>query len=82
MKKTGKKKEKSFPFTLKNINVQHINQKYGLTIDDKIPLNSTKLEDIVLEKKKPEVISFLDESKKLVKCNISMIDFRNFTKIL
>ena len=79
MKKMVKKSK--YSFTLQNINIDHINSKYGIklsvknTIKDNFSDNTTKL--TTLNKNTPEVISFLDESKKKHNCYISIIDFES-----
>jgi hypothetical protein len=77
-----KRKSKKYIFTLKNINTEKIEQKYGITIvsnianvDDIPPENSTKLTELAEEH--VDVISFLDETKRLYQCHISMIDFKS-----
>lgn len=79
--KSGTKSSK-YVFLLKNINTDKIDLKYGITLmsnmndtDIKQPDNTTNISDLVLNKSTPEVISFLDESKREHKCNVSMIDF-------
>lgn len=76
------KVSKRYNFSLKGVNIDKIDQKYGITstavsCDDTIPENTTKITDLEVIKKIPEVISFLDESKKIRKCTVSMIDFRS-----
>ena len=77
-----KRKSKKFIFTLHNINTEKIEQKYGITIvsnianvDEKPPENSTKLTELTEDH--TDVISFLDETKRLYQCHISMIDFKS-----
>ncbi len=81
---TGKKRKSSkYVFTLKNVNTEKVDQKYGITLISNIsnfdnqPQNTTKLTELTdtFINKPAQVISFLDESKKLYQCNISMIDF-------
>jgi hypothetical protein len=75
-----KRKSNKYIFTLKGINIDKIDEKYGIKIisnfnySENVPNNATKLIDINLDKP-VEMISFLDESKKLYQCNITMIDF-------
>ena len=82
VKKLTSKKGK-YSFTLIGVNVCHINNTYGIKIsseefvDNKISSNTTKLTDLNTDKGTPEVISFLDESKKIHTCHISMIDFHS-----
>jgi len=73
-------------FSLIGVNIEKIDQKYGINIvpaniqeslsEMEIPENVTKIEEITT-RKKPEVVSFLDESKQLRKCTVSMIDINN-----
>jgi hypothetical protein len=82
-----KRKSKKYIFTLhKNINTEKVDQKYGITIvsnisvvDDNLPENSTKLTELpeLNNDASLDVISFLDETKRIYQCNISMIDFKN-----
>lgn len=71
--------KRKYLFSLKNINIQKINEKYGLYSlqNDTIPENSTTIDDLNIIKKTPEVVSFLDESKKNRLCSVSMIFFKN-----
>lgn len=71
--------EKSYPFVLKNINIETIDQKFGFTFVstlEKYPQNVTKITDLTTNKTVSDCISFVDESKKKHRCNISMIDFK------
>jgi hypothetical protein len=76
-----------YTFTLLGINLEKVDQKYGINKvssipeDDIHPENTTKINDLEIIKKTPDVISFLDESKKVVKCFVSMIDFKSFRSI-
>jgi hypothetical protein len=80
-----KRKSKKYIFTLHNINTEKIEQKYGITIvsnianvDEAPPENSTKLTELAeLNNEHVDVISFLDETKRLYQCHISMIDFKS-----
>lgn len=80
-----KRKSKKYIFTLHNINTEKIEQKYGITIvsnianvDEAPPENSTKLTELSeLNNEHVDVISFLDETKRLYQCHISMIDFKS-----
>jgi hypothetical protein len=73
--------EGKYLFTLNGIDTEKIDQKYGINahIDkiEKLPRYTTKLVDLTLDKNTPEIISFLDESKRIHKCNVSMIDFKS-----
>ena len=77
----SKSKQSKYTFTLENLNVGHIHLKYGIEIDDNNisednPNITTKLTDLHKYKKNtPEIVSFLDETKRPRACNVSMIDF-------
>jgi hypothetical protein len=71
-------------FTLKNVNLSKINTKYGIKIQENSemfeenPNDTTKLTELnKIEKGTPEIISFLDESKRTHVCHISMIDYNS-----
>lgn len=75
---------KNYVFTLKEVNTEKIDQRFNITIisnintiDDKNPFNTTRITDLSTHKTTPEIISFLDESRKPHKCSISMIDFES-----
>jgi hypothetical protein len=75
-----------YAFTLKDINTEKVDQRFGITIipcinTSKTPYNTTKISDLSVNKNIPEIISFLDEAKKSHKCVVSMIDFSNKTEI-
>jgi hypothetical protein len=80
---TRTRKSTKYVFTLKNINVEKIDQKYGITIISNIshnieqPNNTTTLTELSELNKNTslDIVSFLDESKRTYQCNISMIDF-------
>lgn len=67
-------------FSLKNVNISKINQKYNLesenssNFDDKNITKTTKIADLNQDKIN-ESISFLDESKRIHKCHIVYIDY-------
>ena len=72
---------KSTIFILKSIDTKYIEKKYGVHEISNInrgtsSLNITKLSDLAITHV-PETYSFLDDAKKLHKCNISMIDFKS-----
>lgn len=79
---TVKKPRKSnkYVFTLKSINTDKVDAKYNITLISNInhnenqPTNTTKLTELNIDHTM-DIISFLDESKRLYQCNISMIDF-------
>lgn len=78
------RKSTKYVFTLKNINTEKIDTKYGITIISNLtqntsqPVNTTTLIELseINKDKSLDIISFLDESKKNYHCNISMIDFK------
>ena len=86
MKKINTKK--SYIFTLQNIKTEKIDQKFGITIVSNInssnntPLNTTKISDLSYTKNIPEIVSFLDDSKKKHKCTISMVDFNTNKELI
>jgi hypothetical protein len=85
--RTKSRRKKKYMFTLVNINTENIDQRYGITLPSNItdaepvPVNTTMIDDLGSTRKTPEVISFLDESKRLIKCDVSMIDL-NTGKII
>lgn len=71
-----------YMFSLKNVNTEIVDKRFGISIIsninetvDKIPQKTTKISDLSINKNNSDVISFLDEAKKPHKCSISMIDF-------
>jgi hypothetical protein len=79
----GKEGKGKYIFSLFGINIEKVDQKYGLdsftsTADDEyIPENTTKIDDLELVRKNFESFTFLDETKKIRKCMISMIDYQS-----
>ena len=76
------KKDRKYPFVLKNVNPEKIMKRFGIemvsniTIDNDItPVQATRIDDLSSCQSAPEVMSFLDEAKKMHKCVLSMIDF-------
>jgi hypothetical protein len=75
-----------YVFTLKNVNTENIDNKYGIILVSNIDTvrmpsdNITKISELNTERQVPEVVSFLDESKKLHQCVVSMIDFSTNTE--
>ena len=74
--------DKKYIFTLKGINTEKVDQRFGISIvsnintsDSNLPENITKISDLTTNRNTSEIISFVDEAKKPHKCNISMIDF-------
>lgn len=76
---------KKYTFTLTGVNISRINSTYGISSsstetieeDKKVYMNTTKLSELNTIKGTPEVISFLDESKRLHVCQVSMIDMNS-----
>ena len=77
------RKSSKYIFSLKNINTEKVDQKYGITLISNItnnidqPKNTTTITKLnELDKNVSlDIVSFLDESKRLYQCNICMIDF-------
>ncbi len=82
-----KEKSKRYIFHLVGINLEKIDQKYGIGVGKNsyeevdIPDKTTKIEDLQSTYQTPDVISFLDESKTLRRCHVSMIDHRTGTEL-
>lgn len=81
---TKYKKKSKYIFTLKGMNIKCINDTYGISIpknekndNEKHSSNTTRLTELDTKKGTPEVVSFLDESKRLHTCHVSMIDFKS-----
>jgi hypothetical protein len=76
------RKSNKYTFILRNIIVENVEKKYDIKIVSNIsdsfvePENTTKISELSSDKDL-DIISFLDESKKLHKCNVSMIDFNS-----
>jgi len=76
-------------FTLKNINISKINQKYNISevesssFEDKNISKTTKISELnsTNDKLPTDSLSFLDESKRIHKCNICMIDYNTNQEI-
>ena len=86
-KKSITRKSNKYVFTLKNVDTEQVDKKFGIVFvsnileeDDIVPQNTTKLSELII-KSTPEIISFLDESKYMRKCNVSMIDFNSKEEI-
>ena len=75
--------KRKYTFTLQSVNITKINHTYGIGnvtdfVDDEKPsAYTTKLTELNPSRGTPEVISFLDESKRLHVCQVSMIDFQS-----
>ena len=78
---TVERKSKKYIFTLKNINTEKVDTKYGITIISNIetnnerPNNTTNLTELADISNSIEIVSFIDETKRMYQCNVSMIDF-------
>lgn len=92
MGRKASRKPRTYVFTLEDIDLRAINTKYSISTVDKGEVdcvdseyqesdtgksNTTRLTDLNTEKGTPEVISFLDESKRAHTCHTSMIDFNS-----
>lgn len=79
-----KRKSNKYVFTLKGVDTEKVDKMYGITIISNItnidsqPTNITKLTELSenILNKPQQLISFLDESKKIYQCSISMIDYK------
>ena len=73
------KKNNKYIFILNDINITRVNLKYNINIENLIedpdPSDTTKLTDLNINKGTQKLISFLDESKRIHSCQVSMIDF-------
>lgn len=81
------KSPKNYIFTLKGINTEKIDKRFGITLvsninmfTDEPPSNTTKISDLSANRNTPEIISFIDEAKKPHRCSISMVDFETQKK--
>ena len=77
-----RQKNSKYFFKLKDIDVSKVLHKYGINMvkkdnEEREPADTTKLSELNTEKGTPEVISFLDESKRAHLCKVSMIDFES-----
>ena len=79
-----KKKNSKYNFRLKNIDLIKINARYGLSVSNNIPndshihpSNTTDLNQLegVGSKNSPPTIKFMDETKRVLTCTLSSIDF-------
>lgn len=86
MPKTAKPRKRKYTFSLIGVKITEVERKYGLDMsstlnqeDDDIvvPTNATCLQELDSVASQFEVVSFLDESKKLRKCNVAMIDHQS-----
>ena len=76
---------KKYTFTLTGVNIYRINSTYKISTtstetleeEKKIYNNTTKLTELNTIKGTPDVVSFLDEGKRLHVCQVSMIDFNS-----
>ena len=77
------RKSKKYIFTLSNINTEKIDQKFGITIvsniftNEKPPDNTTKITELsdLNSNTSCNIVSFLDETKRIYQCTVSIIDF-------
>jgi len=73
---------KKYTFLLKDVTSENVDKRFGITLVSNVgkcieePENITKISELVVDRQSPEIISFLDESKKNHKCIVSMIDFK------
>lgn len=71
-----------YNFFLSGVNIKKVNRKFGIgyvsniSEEENNPVNTTRIEDLNICRKTPELYSFLDESKKIRKCTVSFIDHR------
>ena len=77
-----RQKNSKYFFKLDGIDISKVLLKYGISLvkndeDEREPTETTKLSELNTEKGTPEVISFLDESKRAHLCRVSMIDFES-----
>lgn len=79
-----KKNSKLYVFSLIGVNIEKVHQKYGILPqqqqNDFINNKTTKIDDLEI-KSSAEIVSFLDESKRLRKCIVSTINFDDRTKV-
>ena len=71
------KKSDKYIFSLIGVNTEKVNQMYGISLVSNIcnqseQPNTTKIVDLVVEKTSHGIISFIDETKHLRKCNVSI----------
>lgn len=83
-----KVKNKKYIFTLENIDMK-IDQKYNLinisnitTSSEPINNNITKISELTELNSESTIVSFLDETKRLYQCNISMIDLNSEKEVV
>lgn len=67
-------------FILNNVKLDEIDTKYGIglrsSVAEQIPENTTAIADVI-DLKPPAQFSFTDESKNIVNCSVSFIDFKS-----
>ena len=77
IKKMAKHIKKSkYTFTLYNVDIISINLKYNIKHKDNSSIDTTEVK-LLNNKGNKQTISFLDESKRLHNCSLSMIDYNN-----
>lgn len=81
-KKRSTSHNKKYIFTICGIHSENIDRRYNITLvsnltdKDHIPSTRvTKITDLANDKRTPDIISFLDESKRLHKCIVSMVNY-------
>ena len=77
-----KPKKSKYFFQISGIDVDDVRKRYGIFSKndhsvEQEPKDTTKLTELNTEKGTPDVISFLDESKRAHTCHVSMIDFQS-----
>lgn len=88
VKSTAAKNAGKYLIKLVDINILRVIQKYGLDKNNQVlsddqseVQNTTKLSELNHEHQTPKIYPFLDETKRLHNCNVSMIDFDSGMKV-
>lgn len=69
-----------YKFFLTGVNIKRVYRKYGIgsvsniSEEENNPVNTTRIEELSIYKKTPEMYSFLDEAKKTRKCTVSFVN--------
>ena len=73
--KRGVKCSKKWNFTLKEVNTEIVDKRFNISIVSNIdkvpenpPQNTTRIVDLVSNRSKTEIVSFIDEAKKPHRC--------------
>ena len=81
-------KKNTYIFSLPDVNIEQTDRKYNISMISNISTTDspssdkiTKISELDINSSNPEIISFLDESKKSHQCEISMIDFNSGTNV-